>query len=1584
MSVSLERNNVIHMDGYHKTNLDTDAPLLSQIAADFEANGFTNAGPNITRITIAEKDLSHYIDRFMAYYYNSAPEKVGEGAFGIFGTPIKTDFYVTHVKPATTGGTTNAGRIITSTIAPTYDVAYLTTEASKLYYDDASVSGARFKYIHPSYDDANWNQEHWKYSPQPWGGQYAAAAVGQSPVNSKTIATDGTSGTQPAGAWLGPNAELFSYLNPHPNQKVGGEFLKKDPAGATVAGSRPAEQGFVLGAVSNQVSKTNFSADAAWRIQQGYVGIGTVAQLVYKNEYNKIKRIMTSNARGVKLYPENSDGTQGAIEGTLQQYKETLTPTSHKHDFWISTSQQDQFFPSSTLPPSVCRGTVALDLENANNTTQLQLGDSFLITIRDYVAKRGDELVQDFDAVDTTSGATLSVTNPSALSQNAADKRTVIVTDRVSGELLESLKIDSSGNSLPGTFVSVLNLNDVTLTDQVPTGKNWRVRVLALNESTTSKTTGGSSFSIEVDSATKSIEGFRNAVVSRLNATDAGGYGGHVVFAPNAVASSIIDYAGNTAGVDIAVHITRTQRTDVNYANGFSAIGNGADRTNSALWNSPYPQAAGNTGDPGTVLSSLSNAGSLQTAIRTRSNDFVNSISDGITVPHGNFRGIGKSVSILTDASGVPTGAFGYTSGDNSNIPMYTNGYVHQIKLGGTSEDSFNGCNAGDTFTFTISGLIDEGDASPHTAATITKTITWSAPRNFSNGQTMMISFINALNNDAYFKKYTTLEADGDALKITYSSASSGYLVRSKVGVNYGLFKTDSAIWSGMTSADWVGNFPPNAANTEASVVAFYNAYSGLGAGYAVGTPATVGQVYPAFASDNTSTQSTYVTVLFGNAGQVKPNAIAVADLPAKAIFNAKVEYVKGSSITYMPLDLSQTSDTAPVALPATNIKFSFPFARDLGTFANPPTHTNPEVGVQFAGQLDSTETAWAAIPANDASGTPQAGPLLSPSEAGLDAAEDMATASIADTVGGNTKYFSSYKQHVIGRANFGYDPANGYTANGYLYAGDRADPAVSFDKEKVNQHPNISDPDPSKTWRDFVRDIASVPIENFENITDNSIGPLLFDTPTASNGLSGPEGDQQFRIRFNVSRGEAVEDASPFIATRYIQGLDAGGRENTQFEFLTVHVATKYQLQGDGNISRPEGRDGIKNSVIREPGFLGTVRPQYAGYMQTRVHNVAPYVQNKSLQDALYQQRRLGIVKTAGLVGYADNKNTDVQTSGQKPLYNDRLLGGSTEFFYDSSDVQQSGNIAIDYRYEENFIQGSSTELVHDTPFNDGRLRLQQGWFKRTGKANRQTALSFPMNYVLTIADHGIFFMLKDQASSLQEDDNAWFVIQRHVDATTGSPDMSSLSQPVHCLYAASTPSVLYSDLTPFFTDKTTQDRSTSIFVAGLVDNYGTELFDFKIDPITGEETKAIQLEEQSKYRRFVVREKDVLKPWDRHVFAGMNERDSHAILNTLEQLSLNEEGQLVIQFPNRLGSQRYFYTGAEMDIVAFADGGAIGEGSLITSDRFSTTGTKDKRRLYRAGPSSKGYGNGMRILYLAAGWGIANTDVETALLTS
>ena len=124
--------------------------------------------------------------------------------------------------------------------------------------------------------------------------------------------------------------------------------------------------------------------------------------------------------------------------------------------------------------------------------------------------------------------------------------------------------------------------------------------------------------------------------------------------------------------------------------------------------------------------------------------------------------------------------------------------------------------------------------------------------------------------------------------------------------------------------------------------------------------------------------------------------------------------------------------------------------------------------------------------------------------------------------------------------------------------------------------------------------------------------------------------------------------------------------------------------------------------------------------------------------------------------------------------------------------------------------------------------------------------------------------------------------------------------------------------------------------------------------------------------------------EPWDTLGCAGKSETDWEPVLNILEQLALNEDGQLVIQFPNRLGSQRYFFTGKELDLIAFSDGGAVGQDTLITSDRFSTTGTTDKRRLYKALMSTKPFGNGMRVLTMVAGYGITSSQADTRLLSS
>ena len=1556
MSKHVERNNIIHLDGYYRNpDKDEDKPLIAQLADDLTASGFTDAGPNITKITITNDALTYFIDKLICYYYNSEPSQTGNGAFGVFGTTIIGDGNSPAKYQPWDVNQTGKPTATTLDFGPTLDV---TTEISGnlLEYDPTGMVGQRTKYINQNYDDANWNQKHWLYSPEQWG-----AIAGDAAEAFKATDAAPVSGQQPSGTWLGPNAELFSYLNPHPNQRVQDAngniigFLKKDPLGPNIKTGLSSSQSFHAAKAKSTDANTKGSPTAAWRLSIGYPGIATVAKLVYQNEFNKIKRLITSNSRGVTLFPENSDKSQGNIDAALQQYKEEVKSSGNLHHFWISTRMTDSFFPSNISPPQTAVGTLSLDLDNANNVTELQIGDTFSINLRKYSGAKGvgfpAEVLENFASgdvnIDSTTGGSLSVTENQ--SQTAfAGTRSVIITTQQTGELVDMIPPAKAGQSTAtGINGSTTNTSDDNITIP-PTLSGFHntaltVRFLSTNEEYNTLGTGGThnngtSFTVEVNSSIKSLEAFRDNLVTQLNGSASGGFGGDAVYSINQISSSVIDYKGNVAGVDVGIHVFRVPRITGSYSNSGGTDGTTVNITG-------YPLA-----------------GNAKAEYTTGEGTVVNRV-----IANGNFRGLGANEN-LTET--------------------YATGYVHRVQLGGRSGAAFDGCNAGDKFTFDITGVPDEGSATPWSSPAKDLQVIWTAPSSFNIPQQMVMSMSSALKSDAYISKYMNVDVVGDAIILTYNTSSSAYMVRSlkrTATEGLGLFNIDSALWAATSAANsWETQPFGGETDTEAAVVGNYNLYSSFAGrtppAYVVGTNPTIAKVFPAYASTDQNDQTAQYRTL-GSMSDVLPDAIAVQDVPSLAAFGVTVKYTASTSIAYNPISISQQTQIEPIALADTSVKLSFPFARDLGTFANPINHNSSSVGVQYADQIVVDETTSVVdMTALDANGT-QNGGQSDPLAAPLDTQDaGPFESSLASVMGGNTKYFSSYKQHIIGRANYGYEEDNGYTARGFVASGNRPGPQISFDSEKRGSHPNISNPGIEDNYRNFVYEVGSIPIISFENITDNSIGPIIFDTPSNAGGLSGPDGTEGYRIRFNVNRGEAIEDASPFIATRYLQGLDTGGAGSTSFEYLTVHIATEYQLKDDGTVTRPEGRDGVKVGELREPGFLGAIRPQYAGYMRTRIHNVNPYIQDTSLQDATFQQRRLGMVSTAGIVGYYDYPNSSITMSATDPTakYNDRILGGLSTFY--------DGTVTVkpEFRYEERFMLGSSTELTADTPYNDGQLRMQQGWFKRTGKQQRDIAFSYPMSYLLTTTNHGLFLMLKDQASSFQDDDYAWFVVQRHVDATTGAPDVSSSTRPVHCVYQSSKPTVLFSDLSPFFTDKAIQDRTTSLFVQGLFDQYGTQLFDFEVSQMTNDEIKAFDIEEQSKFRRFIVREKDILKPWNRHVFAGLPERDSHAVLNVLEQLSLNEAGQLVIQFPNRLGSQRYFYTGAELDMIAFADGGAVGEGSIITSDRFSSTGTTDKRRLYKAGPSSASFGNGMRILYLAAGFGILNTDIDTTQLNS
>ena len=689
-------------------------------------------------------------------------------------------------------------------------------------------------------------------------------------------------------------------------------------------------------------------------------------------------------------------------------------------------------------------------------------------------------------------------------------------------------------------------------------------------------------------------------------------------------------------------------------------------------------------------------------------------------------------------------------------------------------------------------------------------------------------------------------------------------------------------------------------------------------------------------------------------------NGFPVADLPTQAEFDVVGTYVvatlAGSDMMETSLQITQ----AGVGNSVSKVRLSFPLARDLGTLAN-PVYGNYVV------------------------------------QTGLNPAS-------------KTSYSVSYAETVLQAHTGAQKRPNG--------------PEVSFDALVLPDHPNVthsSQINGQTGFKKFKTYTHELNIESFEYISDHSMGPVVLETDS-TNSLSGPNGDQPWRIRLDITRGKEVREASPYINESVLQ-IKSDTDASNGFEYLKVHVATEFQLKSNGDVVQVEGVDGIKEGKLREPGHLGALRTQYNGYQESAAHLVNPFVNQKRLEATLTS----GFNYLAGVVGTRHLKDDFTASTGVQAIFPVATADQVNVPQRNTLVTTASPKVALtfgrlddnEYRYEEEYLVGTSSELIHDTPFNSGSLRLQKGLFRRTGKSHPDIAPAYPMAYTLTITKHGIAFYLKDQASVTQSDDSAFFLVQRHVNAAAlttgpatsrpaGTADFISEQQPVHCLYATSEPPILFSDSDPFFSEKSV-NRQDSISLAGIYDINGNYLPNFKIDELKNEELRALELETQGRFRRFVVREKDVLKPWDRHVFAGVNETDSFAILNPLEQLSLNDEGQLIIQFPNRLGTQRFFYTNRELDMIGFCAAGAIGQDTLISSDRYSTgdvatsassvvdgvtvlaetnaareggaiLGNNNHRRMYRGMMSTGAFGNGMRILMLVAGSGITTTDADTA----
>ena len=1513
MSVAIEQQDILHLDAYDwDPERQEETPLLSRLATDLLSNGFKDVGPDMVKITISDDALTRYIDSFIVYYYDSTTTAPNEGAFGV--------------------GDWTSGDPVT-------------------YITDYFYDGNQLK---PKVIEDN------TYASPTWNDFIAM----QLPQSSNSTAW---ASPMEKTKFLGPNAELFSYLNPHPdNRDADGNWLKRIPPNVAI-----------------QTTATS---------QQGYIGLPRLSQLVYENEFNKIKRLLTNPARNVVAFPDRASGID--TEGNLRHYKEERKPSGAIiHHFWITTYKGEQFFPADVTENETFQGV--FNIEFAAGADRVQPDDQYTLT---------------FTGTKLSDNTTLS----ESVSFIAVAEDIEDFAQEVHNHLLKSNVL----SKVSGVFRSL------SPDGGIPEG------TVTNFEASTQSIDWGLTFTRTARTLLSGLTySFVNTIIehgrgqSSSTARRGSLFGGSSPSLNRAYTYTDLA-AATAAALDTAIslkyHASRREAVQ-NSSRGYKESPEDGT-TNAIATNHPtgfvtQTMGASNTTfhyDPFRTHGYSVTFGPWDKF--PSGNGWPNLDNDITKDKAADMFFLNRDVSVRNchyqiGAIQSYSYYYGYYNWQVTNADLnfynyhYTDsipGYVHSVNVSG-----FTGANKGDIFTINLTGLVDEDSDTPW-ENTIDISYSFEAKKPYSTASTLLVDLEAFLESSdcPYTQKYMNIDIVGTELRIEYNEDSSAYMIRNTKYQKYlssngddrawGLFNAPSNITTRTADQDgenyWIYNDGTIFGN---KLIDYYNGNQDLMA--ANGSLNTITPItnHTATTFLDGTTDPNYVNL--ANTPKIAYNGAASADTEIDAISNRvdgeiRLSYQKDAlamaNVLRLKFDPTFEYSQDPNSPPP--IKMVSPLAwytqsknRDDEWMNSMYTWDIPDAA-RFSVTLEVEEET-------DFDDTGNNGPInftLTETRAAalsnvgrirmsFPLARDLGTlanpvrkGSMGVSVGADRatscNYPVSYHSLVL-------DDDNSSTRLTRPVG-----PEVSFDFNLRQLHPNSTHNGinlGNTSYKQFETHTSDLEIDTFEYITDRSMGPLVFETDERTN-LGGVDNSQPWRLRLDVSRGEELTETSPYINEGFLQVGSGQTAKGSQFEYLTVHAATEYQLLSNGDVTEVAANSDITQKITkREPGFMGGMRPQYQGYLGATVHKNNPYSQRDLLKGVLANKMNTDAGRVGLYHSTVDGFNSvpDVWTSSNSYSVTYTVGTGTV-----TNGILDDG----EYRYEDSYLLGSSTELLNDTPYNTSNVRVQKGFYRRTGRTGNLAA-SYPMTYTLTIANHGMVFHIKDHESHTQEGRNAFFCIQRHVDSTTGEPDFTSPTQPVHCIYASSEPPVLYSDLTPFFKTETT-GRSNSLAYDGIYDIDGNYVSEFVVDEVVEEDIKAFDLNEQGRFRRFVVREKDILKPWGRHVFAGINERDSHAVINPLEQLSLNDDGQLVIQFPTRIGSYRYLYTGKEIDLIGFVDAGAVGEDTILSSDRFSTTGTNDRRRLYRGLGSTNAYGNGMRILFLQGGFGVNTTFISTALLNS
>ena len=292
----------------------------------------------------------------------------------------------------------------------------------------------------------------------------------------------------------------------------------------------------------------------------------------------------------------------------------------------------------------------------------------------------------------------------------------------------------------------------------------------------------------------------------------------------------------------------------------------------------------------------------------------------------------------------------------------------------------------------------------------------------------------------------------------------------------------------------------------------------------------------------------------------------------------------------------------------------------------------------------------------------------------------------------------------------------------------------------------------------------------------------------------------------------------------------------------------------------------------------------------------------------------------------------------------NNRLLTGATN-------KEVPGNIGADWT-------GAG-----GTPLND----MQEIFLNRMPDVGFEGA--YPMSYILTLTNRGIFFAVWQDS---QEE-----IPQMPMTATSGN------------LVVGTTYTIVTIGTTDFMLVGATANTVGTVFTATgyglgtgtvkIVSSYGNSPFRWfliqrSVDRLTGDVRGNPATLAASRcpvycisgsgvpteYRKFIVREKDVVSPSQKK-WAAVPSEDSTALINPYLQQSLTESGEFIVTFITNLSTPRYKYSD-ELDMLGTVSASVIGAGSTIDVTVYGEATPRTYTALY----ANQSNGNGMRLMVL------------------